>query len=360
VDATRAESFEEHRAHLRSVAYRMLGSLSEAEDAVQEAWLRLSRADPAAIGNLRAWLTTVVSRICLDLLRSRAARREEPLDVHVPDPVVTRLDDDPAEHALLAESVGMALLVILDTLPPAERLAFVLHDIFAVPFEEIGRILGRTPDAAKQLASRARRRLRGTWPPAAPTAPAAPAGPAGRAVTAPAAVPGSGARPAGPDTPGSAAARGTPAPGAQAPAAGDATPGSSARPDATALAADRARQREIVTAFQAASRDGDFATLMALLDPDVVLRADAGTGPLGPSQLVQGAPAVVGQARRFAHLAGSARLVLINGAPGFLVAPQGRVAALLAVTVQGDRIREIDILADPARLSRLDLTAVLA
>src|SRR5262245_5740935 len=150
-----AERFEADRTHLRSVAYRMLGSLTEAEDAVQEAWLRLSRADAAQIENLRAWLTTVVSRICLDLLRTRAARREDPLDVHVPDPIVTRVEDDPAEHALLAESVGMALLVILDTLPPAERLAFVLHDIFAVPFDEIGRILDRTQDAAKQLASRA-------------------------------------------------------------------------------------------------------------------------------------------------------------------------------------------------------------
>ena len=309
-----AAGFEEHRAHLRAVAYRMLGSLSEAEDAVQEAWLRLSRADAGQIGNLRAWLTTVVSRICLDLLRSRAARREESLEVHVPDPVVTRVDDDPAEHALLAESVGMALLVILDTLPPAERLAFVLHDIFAVPFDEIGRILDRTPDAAKQLASRARRRLR-----AADDSQAAEADPPVTAEVSPAAV-----------------------------------------PDAAALAVERARQREVVTAFQAASRDGDFATLLTLLDPAVVLRADAGAGPAGPSQVVQGAPAVIGQARRFAHLAGSARLVLINGAPGFLVAPHGQAFALLAVTVRADKITEIDILADPERLARLDLAAVLA
>jgi RNA polymerase sigma factor (sigma-70 family) len=305
--AAAAAAFEEHRPHLRAVAYRMLGSLSEAEDAVQEAWLRLSRADQGEIANLRAWLTTVVSRICLDLLRSRAARREDPLEVHVPDPVVTRLDEDPAEHALLAESVGMALLVILDTLLPAERLAFVLHDVFAVPFGEVGRILDRTPDAAKQLASRARRRLRGTWPPGARTETAD-------------------------------AADG---------AADGATP-------------DRATQTEVVTAFRAASRDGDFAMLLTLLDPDVVLRADAGTSPMGPSQLVRGAPAVIAQARQFAPLAGSSRLVLINGAPGFLVAPQGRPQALLAVTVRAGRITEIDILADPDRLARLDLAALLA
>src|SRR6267154_2296577 len=155
-----AEQFEEHRPHVRAVAYRMLGSVSEAEDAVQEAWIRLSRTDVSGVDNLRGWLTTVVARVCLDMLRSRASRREDPLDVHVPDPVVTRVDDDPAEHALLADSVGMALLVVLDTLPPAERLAFVLHDVFAVPFEQIGPILDRTPAAAKQLASRARHRLR--------------------------------------------------------------------------------------------------------------------------------------------------------------------------------------------------------
>jgi RNA polymerase sigma factor (sigma-70 family) len=329
-----AIAFEEHRVHLRAVAYRMLGSLSEAEDAVQEAWLRLSRADQGEIGNLRAWLTTVVSRICLDLLRSRAARREEPLEVHVPDPVVTRLDDDPAEHALLAESVGMAMLVILDTLPPAERLAFVLHDVFAVPFDEVGRILDRTPDAAKQLASRARRRLRGTWPPGAAVTPAEAA-----------------------DGPGAAGGRVRAADESQPAAAGQAAKEQVVREQ---VARDRGRQREVVDAFRAASRDGDFATLLALLDPDVVLRADAGASPLGPSQLVRGAPAVIAQASRFAHLAGTARLVLINGAPGFLVAPHGQPFALLAVTVQGDKITEIDILADPDRLARLDLTAVLA
>ncbi|HEY0933562.1 MAG TPA: sigma-70 family RNA polymerase sigma factor [Trebonia sp.] len=292
-----AASFAEHRAHLQAVAYRMLGSLSEADDAVQEAWLRLSRSDTGGVQSARAWLTTVVSRICLDMLRSRTARREEPLDVHVPDPVVTRSEDDPAEHALLADSVGLALLVVLDTLPPAERLAFVLHDIFAVPFEDIGRILDRSPAAAKQLASRSRRRLRGAGGPEA-----------GAAVATP---------------------------------------------------ADQARQRAVVRAFQAASGAGDFAGLLAVLDPDVVLRADAGASPMGPSQLVRGAPAVVAQARRFAHLSRFGRLVLVNGTPGFLIAADGQPLALVAMTVRADRITEIDILADPARLARLDLAAVL-
>ena len=309
-----AASFAEHRLHLRSVAYRMLGSLAEADDAVQEAWLRLARADTADVRDLRAWLTTVVSRVCLDLLRSRAARREDPLDVHVPDPIVTPLDDDPQEHALLADSVGIALLVVLDTLPPAERLAFVLHDVFAVPFDDIGRALDRSPGAAKQLASRARQRLRGAgWP--------------------------SGTAPDGPVPDGSVSA------GAVA--------------GGPASAADRARQRAVVTAFQAAAQEGDFDTLLALLDPDVVLRADAGASPLGPPALLRGAPAVVAQTQRFATLGRVARLVLINGEPGFLVAPGGRPAALLAIAVRGGRITEIDILADPARLARLDLAAVL-
>jgi RNA polymerase sigma factor (sigma-70 family) len=206
-DGTAAQ-FEAHRAHLHAVAYRMLGSLSEADDAVQEAWLRLARSDMSAVQNLRAWLTTVVSHVCLDMLRSRTARREDSLDVHVPDPVVTRADDDPQDHALLADSVGIALLVVLDTLPPAERLAFVLHDIFAVPFDDIGRILDRSPAAAKQLGSRARQRLRT----------------AGSPVAAPAAT-------------------------------------------ADSARADRARQREIVTAFRAASQAGDFEALLASLRP---------------------------------------------------------------------------------------------
>ncbi len=226
--------FQAHRAHLRAVAYRMLGSMTEADDAVQETYLRLTSTSTADVRNLRAWLTTIVSRVCLDMLRARKARRENPLGVHVPDPVVTPVSDDPEQQALLADSVGLALLVVLDTLSPAERLAFVLHDIFAVPFEQVGAVLDRSPAAAKQLASRARHRLRGT------------------------------------------------------PAAGS---------DA---GSDAVRQREIAEAFLAASRGGDFEGLLAILDPAVVLRADAGAGPLGPSRLIQGAPEVAAQARRYA------------------------------------------------------------
>jgi RNA polymerase sigma-70 factor (ECF subfamily) len=284
----------------------MLGSLNEAEDAVQESWLRLSRVDTGDVRDLRAWLTTVVSRVCLDMLRSRATRREDSLEVHVPDPVVTRVDDDPAEHALLADSVGMALLVVLDTLPPAERLAFVLHDVFAVPFEQIGPILDRTPAAAKQLASRARQRLR--------TAPA---------------------------HPGATSADGGPA--AASPAGG----------------ADLARQWTVVDAFLAASREGDFEGLLAILDPDVVLRADAGAGPLGPSVLIRGPREVIAQAQRFASLGRFARPVLVNGAPGFLVVRDGESLALLAATVQNDKITEMDILADPVRLRELDLVGLV-
>jgi RNA polymerase sigma factor (sigma-70 family) len=294
--------FEAHRAHLRSVAYRMLGSLNEADDAVQESWLRLSRADTGDVRDLRAWLTTVVSRVCLDMLRSRTTRREDSLDAHVPDPIVTRVDDDPAEHAILADSVGIALLVVLDTLPPAERLAFVLHDVFAVPFEQIGPILDRSPAAAKQLASRARRRLRTA--PAHPVATSADAGPA-----------------------------------AASPTGG----------------ADLARQWTVVDAFLAASREGDFEGLLAILDPDVVLRADAGAGPFGPSELVRGASAVIAQAQRFAPLGRFARPVLVNGGPGFIVVRDGEPLAVMAMTVQDDKITEMDVLADPVRLSQLDL-----
>ena len=283
-----AAEFEAHRAHLRAVAYRMLGSLAEADDAVQETYLRLTGTGD--VRNLRAWLTTVVSRVCLDMLRARKARRENPLDVHVPDPVVTSAADDPEQHALLADSVGLALLVVLDTLSPAERLAFVLHDIFAVPFEQVGTALGRSPAAAKQLASRARQRLRGA------TAPAA---------------------------------------------------------------SDAARQREIADAFLAASRGDDFEHLLALLDPAVVLRADAGAGPLGPSRLVKGATNVVAQARSYARLARFARPVLVNGTPGFLVAQDGQPLALVGLTVHGGKITEIDILADPERLGRLELTGLI-
>jgi RNA polymerase sigma-70 factor (ECF subfamily) len=274
------ERFEEHRAHLHAVAYRMLGSLSDADDAVQESWLRLARADLTGVQNLGGWLTTVVARICLDMLRTRTARREEPLDVHVPDPVVSLEVAGPEDEAVLADSVGLALLVVLDTLTPSERLAFVLHDVFAVPFDDIGPILDRSSAAAKQLASRARRRLSGA---------------------------------AAPET-------------------------------------DRARQRPIVDAFLAASRDGDFRALFNLLDPDVVLRADAGAGPLGPSRLLRGAAEVAGQASQYAALARLAQPALVNGAPGVVVAAGGRMLAVIDVSVRHGRIAEINILADPERL----------
>jgi RNA polymerase sigma factor (sigma-70 family) len=305
-DPLEARGFEYHRAHLRSVAYRMLGSLTEAEDAVQETWLRLNRSGADDVRDMRAWLTTVVSRVCLDMLRSRASRREDSLeaDVHLPDPIVTRADEDPAGQAVLADSVGLALLVVLDTLIPAERLAFVLHDVFAVPFEDIGQILERSPAAAKQLASRARQRLRAA-PSQGPLSASAPGGgPAGRA--------------------------------------------------------DLARQWTVVNAFLAAAREGDFDRLLAVLDPDVVLRGDAGDGPFGPSLVVRGAREAIAQAQRYAPLGKFARPVLVNGGPGLLVARQGQPLALMAATVRGDVITEIDILADPARLARLDLTAVLS
>jgi RNA polymerase sigma-70 factor (ECF subfamily) len=283
--ALAAQAFEHHRTHLRSVAYRMLGSISEADDAVQEAWLRLARSDTGDVRNLRAWLTTVVARVCLDMLRSRSARREQPLDdVQLPDPVVTPISaTDPEEQAVLADSVGLALLVVLDTLSPNERLAFVLHDIFGVPFEQIGSILDRSEDAAKQLASRARGRLRG--------APAPPV--------------------------------------------------------------DVRKHREVVDAFLAASRSGDFDGLLAVLHPDVVLRADAGSGPFGPSLVVRGAEAVVAQATRYAGLAKYARPVLVNGLPGFAVVRDGVVLSLLSAHVDDGRIVELDIIADPERLRRL-------
>ena len=265
------QAFQAQRTHLRAVAYRMLGSLGEADDAVQETWLRLARSDAAGIDNLGGWLTTVTSRVCLDMLRARASRREDPLDVHVPDPVVGRADgDDPEEQAVLADSVGLALLVVLDTLSPTERLAFVLHDIFGVPFEQVGTILDRSPDAAKQLASRARRRLRG----ASPTDDV-----------------------------------------------------------------DHAQQRRLLDAFLAAAREGDFDRLLAVLDPDVVLRADAGAGPLGPSQLIRGARAVAGQAVRFAPIGRHARPALVNGTPGLFATANGQPLAVLSVTIRHGRIR---------------------
>ncbi|NBM20454.1 RNA polymerase sigma factor SigJ [Streptomyces sp. GC420] len=284
-DAHLAERFEAHRTHLRAVAYRMLGSLSEADDAVQEAWFRLSRTDTGGIGNLAAWLTTVVGRICLDMLRARSSRREEPLGVRVPDPIVSRSDGpDPEQEALLADSVGLALLVVLETLSPAERLAFVLHDLFGVPFDEIAPVVGRSPTAARQLASRARRRVRG----AAPV------------------------------------------------------------PDA-----DLTLQREIVDAFLAAARDGDFDALVAVLDPDVVARSDAGA--LRPATLVRGAAAVAGQALTYARFAEVARPALVNGVAGVVGAAQGRPVSVMAFTIGGGRIVAIDILADPERLRALDL-----
>jgi RNA polymerase sigma factor (sigma-70 family) len=283
-----AERFEANRTHLRAVAYRMLGSLSEADDAVQEAWLRLSRADTSGIDNVGGWLRTVVARVCLDILRLRTSRREEPLGVHLPDPVVSRGDGtDPERQALLAEGVGLALLVVLDRLAPAERLAFVLHDMFAVPFEEIAAIVGRSPTAARQLASRARRRVQGA-----------------------AAVP---------DT-------------------------------------DLSRQRAVVSAFLTAARGGDFDALLSLLDPDVVVRADRGAGPAGASAEVRGAAAVAEQALAFSGFARFARPALVNGAAGVVVAPGGRPFSVMGFTITGGRIVEIDILADPARLRRLDLS----
>jgi RNA polymerase sigma-70 factor, ECF subfamily len=283
-----AEQFEEHRTRLRGVAYRMLGSLTEADDAVQEAWLRLSRSDVDRIENLGGWLTTVVARVSLNMLRSRDVRREEPLGVHLPDPILDRADGmDPEHEALLADSVGLALFVVLETLSPHERLAFVLHDIFGVPFDEIAPIVDRSPEAARQLASRARRRVKGQ----------------------------------------------------------------NAVPDA-----DLDAQREVVDAFLAAARDGDFERLVAVLDPDVVLRADL--GPAGESREVRGARAVAGQALFYTRLALVTKPVLINGAVGMVSLLDGEPFSVGGVTIRGGRIVEIDILADPERLRELDFTVL--
>jgi RNA polymerase sigma factor (sigma-70 family) len=285
-----AHRFETHRDHLRAVAYRMLGSLSEADDAVQESWLRLSRSDTSDVENLAGWLTTVVGRVCLDMLRSRKARREE----FVPDPIISREDADPEgpeQSALLADSVGLALLVVLDTLSPGERLAFVLRDMFAMPFDEIAPIVGRSEAATRQLASRARRRVQGA--------------------------------PVAPDP-------------------------------------DVARQREVVDAFLAAARGGDFEALVTVLDPDVVLRADRGVA-LGGSIEVTGAAAVANQALTFSRLGaggGTVRRALVNGAAGVVATRDGRPFSVLGFTVSGGRIVEIDILADPVRLDRLDLAVL--
>jgi len=281
-----AERFEERRTRLRAVAYRMLGSLSEADDAVQEAWLRLSRTDASEIENFDGWLTTVVARVALNMLRSRNTRREEPIGVHVPDPIVDRADGtDPEHEALLADSVGLALLVVLETLSPAERLAFVLHDMFAVPFDEIATIVDRSPDAARQLASRARRRVQGENP----------------------------------------------------------------VPDA-----DLDAQREVVAAFLAAAREGDFEALVAVLDPDVVLRADLGAA--GGLREVRGAEAVAGQAFSYSRIGLLVQPALVNGAAGAVSTRDGEPFSVGGFTVRGGKIVAIDMLADPARLRRLDLT----
>lgn len=287
-----AERFEANRSRLRAVAYRMLGSLAEADDAVQEAWIRLSRADTSQVDDLRPWLTTVVSRVCLNMLRARRTHREASLDTYVPDLIVSRESGaDPEQEALLGDSVGLALLVVLDSMAPAERVAFVLHDVFGIAFEEIAPIVGRTPVAARQLASRGRRRVRG-----APV------------------------------------------------------------PDA-----DLDGQWAVVDAFTAAARDGDFERLVAVLDPDVVVRSNGGQARPELTSLVRGPRAVASQAMAFRTVADTATRVLVNGLPGAVAwSPDGRPFSVLATTVRGGRIVEIDVLADPDRLDRLGVAAVAA
>jgi RNA polymerase sigma factor (sigma-70 family) len=285
-----ADRFEANRSHLRAVAYRMLGSLNEADDAVQEAWLRLSRTDADEIENLGGWLTTVVARVSLDMLRARDRAREDPLDLRVPEPIVDRMDGtDPEHEALLADSVGLALLVVLETLNPAERLAFVLHDIFGVPFDEIAPIVDRSPEAARQLASRARRRVR--------------------------------KEPTVPD-------------------------------------ADIETQSEIVDAFVAASREGDFEGLLELLDPEVVLRVDRGPVPARVPREFRGAEAVVSRAKGGARLNLEVRPALVNGVAGMVVMRDAEPVAVGGITVRNRRIVAIDVLADRQRLRELDLTAL--
>jgi RNA polymerase sigma-70 factor, ECF subfamily len=288
-----AERFEQHRPRLRAVAYRMLGSMSEADDALQEAWIRLSRSNASEIDNLEAWLVTVVSRVALNMLRSRKSRREQPLEAqHLPDPIVDRAEEgaiDPEHEALLADSVGLALLVVLETLTPPQRLAYVLHDMFSVPFEQIGAILERSPEASRQLASRARRRIRGA----------------------------------------------------------------ASLPDA-----DLTAQWEVVEAFLTAAREGDFEALLAVLDPDIVERVDTGSGKL---MEVRGALNIARRAMAFSQrgleLGLVGRPALINGAPGWVSVLDGELYAIAALTVQGGRITTMEILLDPARLARLDLSA---
>jgi RNA polymerase sigma-70 factor, ECF subfamily len=277
------EQFERHRPHLQAVAYRMLGSMSEAQDAVQEAWLRLNRSDTDALGNMGGWLTTVVGRVCLDMLRARQARREDYEGSWLPEPIVSiEPDGDPEREAILADSVGLALLVVLENLTPAERLAFVLHDMFEVPFDELAPILGRTPAATRKLASRARRRVRGLAP----------------------------------------------------------------APDPDIL-----RQREVVDAFLAASRAGDFEALVAVLDPDVVFRIDSGgTGPLARAPIT-GAPAVAQQLlARGSRFAPHARPAIVNGTAGLIVAPGRRLRAVVSFTIVAGRIAAIDLITDAEKL----------
>jgi RNA polymerase sigma-70 factor (ECF subfamily) len=289
-----ADRFEEHRTHLQRVAYRMLGSLTDAEDAVQDTWLRLSRSGAGEVENLGGWLTTIVARVCLNMLRSRNVRREESFGVHVPDPVISPGGElQPEEEALLADSVGLALLVVLDTLAPAERLAFVLHDMFAVPFEEIAPMVGRTPTAARQLASRARRRVKGADIPA---------------------------------------------------------------PDP-----DLARQRDVVAAFFLAARGGDFDALVAVLNPDVVLRIDAGAKRPAASMVVNGAAAVARQALiglrpMFAHPVVHLRPALVNGAAGVVVTVGEQPMTVIGFTIAEGKIVEIDAIADPERVRRIAAT----
>jgi RNA polymerase sigma factor (sigma-70 family) len=284
------DRFEEHRGRLRAVAYRMLGSVAEADDAVQDAWLRVNRAGTSGVENLAGWLTTVVARVCLNVLRSREQRREEPLEVHVPDPIISREDGvDPEHEALLADSVGLALLVVLETLSAAERLAFVLHDMFAVPFDEIAPMIEKSPAATRQLASRARRRVQEQ---AAPPDP------------------------------------------------------------------DIARQREVVNAFFAASREGDFDALVAVLDPDVILRSDGGLARARMTFVLNGSQTVAKQAITSARLSPFVRPALINGAAGVVVAANGRAMFVMAFTVTGGRIVAIEVLADPDRLRQIDLTVL--
>lgn len=284
------EQFEANRSHLKSVAYRMLGSLSEADDAVQDAWIRVSRVDTSGVENLGGYLTTVVARVCLNMLQSRKTRREDSLnDYYVPDPVVSRAEGtDPEEEVLLADSVGLGLLVVLEMLTPAERLAFVLHDVFAVPFEEIAPIIDKTPAAARQLASRARRRVQGRAP---------------------------------------------------------------------MTNANPLEQRRVVDAFFAAARDGDFNGLVALLDPDIVLRSDGGSQRPNFNVLVRGAAEVAGRAMSFHQPLQWVHPALINGTAGAVVAPHGRVVSVLSFTVRDGRIVAIEALADPDRLAKLDLSA---